>query len=182
VRSIANLARGNFAYTVYFNSGINAYFIVKFREHFVREDISADIGLPYTIVPLFTAEEVLLSRAEAYAFRQRYGEAINDINTFFSTRIAEYDPAVNTVTEQRLATYYGTNNMLAAVVETVLQLRRAEFLHEGLWWFDILRYNIPVEHLTDDGETIELPANDLRRVLQIPREAIQIGELQPNPR
>ncbi len=182
IRSIAGAARGQFAYTIYFYSSINTYYILKFREHFVRADISANTGLPYTIVPLFTAEEVLLSRAEAYAFDRNNSSAISDLNTFFSTRIADYDPAINTVTEASLRAYYGTNNSLLAIVETTLNLRRAEFLHEGLWWFDILRYAVPVTHYTADGEVLELPEDDPRRTLQIPREAISLGNLEPNPR
>jgi hypothetical protein len=182
IRSIAGAARGQFAYTIYFISSINSYFILKFKEHFVREDISANTGLPYTIIPLFTAEEVLLSRAEAYAFDSKYSSAVSDLNTFFSKRIVDYDPAVNTVTEASLRNYFGTNNSLLAIVETTLNLRRAEFLHEGLWWFDILRYQIPVTHFTATGEVLELPVDDLRRTLQIPQEAISLGNLEANPR
>jgi hypothetical protein len=81
-----------------------------------------------------------------------------------------------------LRTYFGTTNSLLAIVETTLNLRRAEFLHEGLWWFDILRYAIPVTHYTADGEVLELPEDDPRRTLQIPSEAVSLGNLEPNPR
>lgn len=181
-RAIQNITGGTFAYTVYYNSTSNIYFIVKFREHFVREDISANTGLPYTIVPLFTAEEVLLSRAEAYAYDGKYTSAINDLNTFFSKRIADYDPAIHTLTATRMNNFFGTTSTAYSVLNTVLGCRKAEFIHEGLWWFDILRYGIPVEHTTIDGQTLELPEDDPRRVLQIPREAIELAGLEENPR
>lgn len=179
---IEDMVGGNLAYTIYINSQASIYFVVKFREHFVREDISADIGLAYTIVPLLTTDEVLLSRAEAYAYEGRYNEAIADLNQFFSTRILEYDQSAHNLTISRMNQYYGTSNTLAALIETILQLRRVEFLHEGLWWFDIRRYNIPVTHLSLEEGIVELPADDPRRVLQIPREAIELGGLAPNPR
>lgn len=182
IRSVSNIADGDFAYTTYILSDPSIYFFVKFREHFVTEDISANFGLPYTIVPLLTAEEVLLSRAEAYAYEGRFTESLADLNTFLSTRLFDYDPAVNTLTASRINQYYGTNNTQASLIETVLGFRRAEFLHEGLRWFDILRYKIPVTHQTEDeGEIILLP-EDPRRTLQIPREAIQLAGLEPNPR
>lgn len=181
IHAIEGITGGQFAYTVYFLSNSNNYFVVKFREHFVRDDISADIGLAYTIVPLLTAEEVLLSRAEALAFRGRYQESLDDINTFLSTRIANYTPSLHNLTLTRISNYFGASS-LPSLIELTLSLRRAEFLHEGLWWFDILRYEIPLVHVTDKEETLELDADDPRRVLQIPPEAIQQGGLQPNPR
>ena len=182
VRSIEEITNGNFAYTVYSVSTLNTYFIVKFREHFVRDDISSNTGLPYTIVPLFTAEEVLLSRAEAHALLGNNTKALADLNTFISTRVIDYDPAVNNLTVSRVNNFYGTTNTTGAILQTALLFRRAEFLHEGLWWFDILRYDIPVSHITDTGEVITLSEDDPRRVLQIPREAIELAGLEPNPR
>jgi len=67
-------------------------------------------------------------------------------------------------------------------VACALDFRRIEFLHEGLRWFDILRHRIPVTHTTRAGETLTLGADDPRRMLQIPREAVAMGGLEPNPR
>jgi hypothetical protein len=55
-------------------------------------------------------------------------------------------------------------------------------MHEGLRWFDIKRFQIPVTHVLADGSAIGLDADDNRQVLQIPQAAIDIGGLQPNPR
>jgi len=182
IRSIEEITGGNFAYTVYSITTLNTYFVVKFREHFVRDDISSNTGLPYTIVPLFTAEEVLLSRAEANAFLGNNSRAIADLNTFISKRVFDYDAAQHNLTTSRINNFYGTSNTTGAILQTALLFRRAEFLHEGLWWFDILRYQIPVSHVTDSGEIITLDEDDPRRVLQIPREAIELAGLEPNPR
>lgn len=181
IRSIAAVARGDFAYTVYFNSGSNIYFVVKFREHFVKENISDNTGLPYTIIPALTVEEVLLSRAEAYTYLGQNTNAIKDLNSFYSTRIQDYDPTQNLITVARLQSYYGTTNTFGALLNTIVLCRRAEFLHEGLWWFDILRYGFPVTHFATEG-VFELDEDDPRRVLQIPREAISLAGLPANPR
>jgi hypothetical protein len=55
-------------------------------------------------------------------------------------------------------------------------------MFEGMRWFDILRYNISVQHSSADfKKTVILSANDTRRMLQIPEEAIEAG-LEANPR
>lgn len=172
---------GNYAYTPYYtNSGV--YFIYKFRQHFVKIGTNATTGYPYTVIPLFTREEVLLNRAEAYAEQIKFHEALEEMNKFISTRVMNYDPEINNVTFNRLYNLYQENDNRKAIVRGILELRRIEFLHEGLRWFDILRHDIPVTHTTSDGQSIELPANDRRRVLQIPAEAISMGGLEPNPR
>jgi starch-binding outer membrane protein, SusD/RagB family len=124
----------------------------------------------------------LLSRAEAQAFLGSNTRAINDLNSFISTRIVDYDPALHDLTITRLNNFWGTTNTRGAILETTLLFRRAEFLHEGLWWFDILRYEIPVDHIADDGSILTLDEDDLRRVLQIPRESVKLAGLEENPR
>jgi starch-binding outer membrane protein, SusD/RagB family len=86
------------------------------------------------------------------------------------------------VSFNRLYNLYDENDNQKAIVRGILELRRIEFLHEGLRWFDILRHDIPVIHTTADGEAFTLGPRDRRRTLQIPAEAISIGGLEPNPR
>lgn len=158
------------------------YFIPKFREHFVRESINANTGNPYTILPLFTTEEVLLNRAEAYVLLGQFNLALQDLNVFYSARIKNYNPTQHTVTLNRLGQYYQTNNAVIAGLLAVLDCKRAEFVHEGLRWFDIRRYGIPVEHALSTGQTLTLSSDDPRRVLQLPREAAALAGLPLNPR
>jgi hypothetical protein len=178
----ANVTGGIYAYSTFY-SARGVYFVYKFRPHFVRIGTNANTGYTYTIAPLFTAEEVLLSRAEAYVMKNQFHEAMADINLWASTRIANYDPDVHLITFNRLYNYYGqqTNNQLA-ILSAILDFRRVEFLHEGLRWFDILRHKIVINHTTYDGMAMELKAGDPRRTLQIPREAVSMGGLDPNPR
>lgn len=176
-----NPAQGYYAYASYYtNNGV--YFINKFRQHFVRVGTNATTGYAYAILPLFTVEEVLLNRAEAYAMTTQLHEALDEMNNFISMRVLDYDADVHNVTFNRLYNLYQENDNKKAIVRGILELRRVEFLHEGLRWFDILRHEIPVVHTTSDGQTFSLQANDPRRVLQLPAEAISVGGLKPNPR
>jgi hypothetical protein len=104
------------------------------------------------------------------------------MNKFISTRVMNYNPEVHNVTFNRLYNLYDENDNQKAIVRGILELRRIEFLHEGLRWFDIRRHNIPVVHTTHEGESFTLEPGDRRRTLQIPAEAISIGGLEPNPR
>jgi hypothetical protein len=176
-----NPTLGSYAYAAYYtNTGIN--FIFKFREHFVRIGTNATTGYSYTILPLFTMEEVLLNRAEAYAMKIEFHKALAEMNSFISTRVLDYDPDLHNITFNRLYNLYQENDNRKAVVRGILELRRIEFLHEGLRWFDILRHKIPVVHKTVEGEMMELGPDDPRRILQIPAEAISAGGLEPNAR
>ncbi|HYG19670.1 MAG TPA: RagB/SusD family nutrient uptake outer membrane protein [Ohtaekwangia sp.] len=176
-----NPAADHYAYSSYYtNTGI--YFIYKFRQHFVRIGTNSTTGYPYTILPLFTVEEVLLNRAEAYAMQTQFHEALDEINVFISNRVLNYNPEIHDVTFNRLYNLYQENDNKKAIVRAILELRRIEFLHEGLRWFDILRHRIPVTHTTHDGQVMELRPDDPRRILQIPAEAISVGGLEPNPR
>jgi len=55
-------------------------------------------------------------------------------------------------------------------------------MHEGMRWFDLRRYEIPVQHRLENGALITLEGNDNRKVLQLPQTALDVGGLEPNPR
>ena len=55
-------------------------------------------------------------------------------------------------------------------------------MHEGMRWFDIRRFGIPVNHMLQNGAIVTLEGDDNRKVLQIPQAAIDVGGLEPNPR
>ena len=164
-----------------YTQGDENYLVLKFREHFVREDINADIGLPYTIFPLFTAEEVLFNRAEAYLETNNITAARADLNLYASTRIENYNATTHGITDVKLRSYYGTNNVKLGLLAALLDFKAAEFVQEGMRWFDILRHGIPVTHTTAEGQTLTLPPDDPRRVIQIPQEVVLSG-IERNPR
>ena len=64
-------------------------------------------------------------------------------------------------------------------------LRRIATLHEGLRWPDIKRYGIVIYRRSIANNNIvvtdEMPVNDARRAMQIPKSVVLAG-MQPNPR
>ncbi|WP_051663867.1 RagB/SusD family nutrient uptake outer membrane protein [Dyadobacter crusticola] len=164
----------SWAYPLY-TQGDNNYLIPKLNEYFVRESVNAEIGLPYVMLPLFTVEEVLFNRIEANAYLNNTTESIADLNLFVSKRVSNYNPSTHTVTASRMRNFFNVNNTRSAIINTVLAFKRVEFVQEGMRWFDLQRYAIPVEHVTASGQVIALAANDPRRVLQIPQSATLAG-------
>jgi hypothetical protein len=182
-----NPTTGEWSYSFY---GATDYlYIPKFREHFVKQDPNANIGVPYNMIPLFSAEEVLFNKAEANIMSGNYDAAINELNTFASTRIvinlddkAYYDPSLHSLTQKKIRDFYNTLDTKEALINTLLDFKRVEFFFEGMRWFDIIRHNIPVVHQSFDKKTIfELGPNNPHRIIQIPQEAERSG-VELNPR
>lgn len=154
--------------------------VPKVNEYFVRVSVNADIGNGYVMVPLFTVEEVLFNLAEAYTYLGQYDNAVSLLNNYLSTRLVAYNSSYN-ISTGKINSYYGTSDSQEGLINVILDYRHSEFIHEGLRWFDILRYKIPVVHTAISGETYTLTPDDLRRVFQIPATAKQSG-VEQNPR
>lgn len=174
-----NVTTGSFGFAWYSSSSLY-YFIPKFYEYFVYS--TATTGVGYVMSPLFITEEVLFNRAEAYIQTGKYTEAIADLNTWAKGHISGYNATTHGITEARVKTFYNTNDIKEGLIKTLLDFKRVCFLHEGMRWFDILRYKLPVVHRTTDGQELTLGPDDLRRVIQIPQEAASTGGLPLNPR
>lgn len=180
-----NITTGVWSYNVYGSeTSLN---IPKFREHFVKLSINAEIGEPYNMVPLFTSEEVLFNRAEANAALGNYDLAIQDLNDFASTKIISdylnpvYNPIQHEINRTKLMAFYNTGDMTAALYNCILDFKQVNFLFEGMRWFDIIRHNLSVKHETTDRGTLILSPSDPMRVFQIPQEAQSSG-IELNPR
>lgn len=182
-----NVTTGLWGYMFYGNS--ETLFTPKFREHFVKQDPNATIGVPHNMIPLFTAEEVLFNRAEANTMLGNYTAALKDLNEFASQRIIiddnlqpYYDETLHKITEEKIKAFYGAVDIKSGLVTTILDFKRVEFLFEGLRWLDILRHRLTVVHTSFDGRTkIISGPEDPRRVVQIPQEA-QMSGVGQNPR
>jgi len=180
-----NVTTGVWAYNVYGSE--TSLHIPKFHEHFVRTSLNAQTGIPYNMVPLFTAEEVLFNRAEANAALGNFDAALKDINDFAATRVMQdyntpvYVPARHIVDRRKLLQFYKTADMRHAIIQCVLDFKRVNFLFEGMRWFDILRHNLAVKHQTQDKGLLVLSPSDPMRVFQIPQEAQSSG-IELNPR
>jgi hypothetical protein len=139
------------------------------------------------MVPLFDAEEVLFNRAEANAYLGNYAAVLNDLNKYVAARAVNYNSATYAVTEARIVAYAGPGVSLRdAYIIAILDLKRLEYLFQGMRWFDMQRYKIPVKHtwFTSDNSTTEsitVPAGDPRRVLQLPT-SVELSGVPLNPR
>jgi hypothetical protein len=172
---------------------------------FEYTDPVAGIGYARSVFTSFTAEEAMLTRAEANIHLKNYAAAIADMqlfanNTYTSTLpISEtsinawangmaYSTAAASTSKKKFNAEFavepGTQeNMLHAV----LYYRRTETLHTGLRWFDVKRYGIEITRRTIVSGAVgtvssnTLIVRDNRRALQLPQDVINAG-LTPNPR
>jgi len=158
------------------------YNIPKFGENFVKETISANFGEPYNSLPLFTVEEIMFNRAEANANLGNNAEVLKDVDAYLSKRITNYNEATDKFTEAKAQAQYAALPLKDALISCLLHYKRQEFVFEGMRWFDVLRLKIPVVHQSVNGKiNISIAADDPRRMLQLPKEAIAFG-LAANPR
>jgi starch-binding outer membrane protein, SusD/RagB family len=152
--------------------------LAKYEFLFERTSLTSNVGLYYTIMPVFRGEEVLLNRAESFLYKNNVSAALDDLQTLVDLRYSG-TPSVNVAD---LKSYFQTSNDQTATLLYILEERQKEFMHEGLRWFDIRRYGISVTHFDQGGLPMTLEADDPRKVLQIPQAAIDVGGLEPNPR
>ena len=187
------------------SSGAKGKVLAKYYEEFYYSDIVEGIGTAYTKLPLFRSDEMLLARAEANTMLGKFDEALDDLNCFIELRIPadDFDIATTSLTQAKILSYYsaqlnGANTFInsdfnkgrfldgeqgrlqKALILTILDFRRIEFLYEGQRYYDILRWNIPVTHRDNSGQTSTLTPDDDRRILQIPQTAILAG-VEANP-
>ncbi|MEO6327923.1 MAG: RagB/SusD family nutrient uptake outer membrane protein, partial [Ginsengibacter sp.] len=96
------LTRGILSFKLYSISEGTHALVPKIDEYFVKVSVNANIGTPYVMVPLFSVEEVLFNQAEAYAYLGNPAAAIANLNIYASTRIDNYNPSANNITEARI--------------------------------------------------------------------------------
>lgn len=169
-------------YRVVFGAQPEFYNVPKFRSFEIKESISATNSVYYNVIPLLSTEEVLFNRAEANVMLGNNNDAIADINVYLSKRVRAYNAVTNNFTLAKATTFYTGKTAQAALIESILDYKRQEYIHEGLRWFDLLRHKRPVTHTSfDKSKTDVYPETDPRRVLQLPKEAIAAG-LAANPR
>lgn len=165
--------------------GLGNYTTYIWREYFYMTNATAQIGEPYIMLPLFTADEALMNRAEAYVQLGKINEAIADCNLFAEVRKPNFQGSGG-VTVDKSKTFFKVNTDKDAILQTILHFKRVAFMSEGIRWFDILRHKITVKHdfIGNAGEVTyeELGPEDPRRAFQIPESAITLGGLTANPR
>ncbi|MDP4679767.1 MAG: RagB/SusD family nutrient uptake outer membrane protein [Cyclobacteriaceae bacterium] len=160
----------------------------RYENLFQRSSLNSNVGTPYHIAIAFRGEEVLLNRAESALHLGRQTQAIADLQTLTNNRYAVTNPSETALTVNSILSHFVisnvpmfSDNQTQGIFNYLLDERRKEFLIQGLRWFDIRRFDLEIEHTTPQG-TFTLTANDPRKVLQIPKTAIDVGGLEPNPR
>lgn len=176
------------------------------HEKFEYTDKVNGTGYAHIVVPVFTGEETLLVRAEAYALKKQYDKALADMNSWqashcLPTYVPFTESSINTFMErvdtsaivpktdeartikkqlnpQGFTVEKGTQENL---IHTILQMRRLETLRQGLRFQDIKRYGIPFSHNVDGEPALIFEAGDLRGAIQLPADVINAG-LEANPR
>ncbi len=163
--------------------GINSVLPLRYEILFQRSSLNSNSGLYYHIAPIFRGEEVLLNRAEANAYFGNNDEAIADLQLFLERRYRGDDIVVSM---ESLRSFFGADNDpdfddLLVLLNFIILERRKEFLVQGMRWFDIKRFGFEVVHNSPSGPQV-LESDDLRKALQIPQSALDVGGLEPNER
>jgi hypothetical protein len=85
------------------------------------------------------------------------------------------------VIENEFTPFYGLTPKQASYIKAIADVRRRDFIHEGLRWFDIRRFDLKITHYSFTAPPNILQKGDNRRVLQIPLAASNQG-IEKNPR
>lgn len=180
-------------------------FVPKMNAYFEYSDKAAGIGSLHLVVPMFTTDETLLCRAEAYILNGNLDAGVQDINYWLKNHTVTYQAKSRT----DLVNFYSGIAYMPTVpenmnqrtikkqlnpvgisvedgdqenlIQCILHLRRIETVHEGLRWLDIKRYGIEISHNRDGETTDVLTKDDLRRAWQLPQDVISAG-VPGNPR
>jgi len=119
-------------------------------------------------------DEMYLIRAESSARAGNTAAAVEDLNKLLEKRWQqnEFTPL--------------TAGSASVALDLILEHRRKELVFRGLRWTDIRRLNLEGRNITlkrvIDGTSYLLPPNDLRTVMLIPQEVIDLSGIPQNPR
>ncbi|MFR9165888.1 MAG: RagB/SusD family nutrient uptake outer membrane protein [Dysgonomonas sp.] len=191
------------------SSAMPRVFLRKVNRYVEYTDPVAGIGYACSVLPAFTTDETLLNRAEAYALTKQYDRAIEDVNTLLGNlcktninktnleldSVVKYYARMNYYTPTKptpkkvinSGTYTIVNDgVMENLLQYILHVRRITTIHEGMRWFDVKRYGMEIyrrrfSKMNEITVTDFLPANDLRRAVQLPQEVTSAG-LPANPR
>ncbi|RRD80112.1 RagB/SusD family nutrient uptake outer membrane protein [Alloprevotella sp. OH1205_COT-284] len=166
----------------------DAVYMAKFDEFSLSGDMGTKPRDLFVTNILFTTDEVMLNRMEAYAMLSQYDKAVQDLQDYMLAKFSMDLPcdrsAYQWTSSKNYTVYtpfYGMTLKQLALVKIITDFRQKEFLHEGLRWFDIRRFYLSVKRSSKSPYYRPLEKEDPRKLLQIPIQAIKAG-LEPNPR
>lgn len=100
-------------------------------------------------------------------------------------RIQNFNPSTDGVTLSKIMAFFSIADPKEGLVKTILEAKKAEYMEEGIRWFDLVRRNLTVKKNLYDPlgveSIIELKPNDPRRLFQMPEE-VKLSGIELNPR
>ena len=201
-------ANSTFKQRVWSNTALANLFHRKVPYEFEYTDLQAGIGYAHAEYAVFTTEQLLLERAEAYALSGELQKAVDDYNTImkiyqnypktftlkqivdFYNGVNYYTPKKATVKKHFVKPVYtidAEGSDQEALLQAILHLRRIMEVGEGYRMQDVKRYGIVIYRrqtntsFTISAVTDSLTVDDPRRAIQLPQDVITSG-LEPNDR
>ena len=201
-------ANSTFKQRVWSNTARAKLFHRKVPYEFEYTDLQAGIGYAHAEYAVFTTEQLLLERAEAYALSGELQKAVDDYNTImkiyqkypktftlkqivnFYNGVNYYTPKKATVKKHFVKPVYtidAEGSDQEALLQAILHLRRIMELGEGYRMQDVKRYGMVIYRrqtntsFTISAVTDSLTVDDPRRAIQLPQDVITSG-LEPNDR
>ena len=201
-------ANFTFKQVVWSNTSLAKLFHRKVPYEFEYTDLQAGIGFAHAEYAVFTTEQLLLERAEAYALSGELQKAVDDYNTImkiyqnypktftlkqivdFYNGVDYYTPKKATVKKHFVKPVYtidAEGSDQEALLQAILHLRRIMEVGEGYRMQDVKRYGIVIYRrqtntsFTISAVTDSLTVDDPRRAIQLPQDVITSG-LEPNDR
>ena len=185
----AYLMMGNntFQLISYFYSGYYPYPYRRFLgsgSEFIRTSKLFDDIIPVKFIyfdrperrafnmPLITVDEVLLNKAEA---------VIQEKGVFSASENTDLTTIINTINfdtenEDFLKTWLNSISDKIDGIKFILTLRRCRFFAEGMRWFDLKRYQIPVKHEYNGTDFTISGKNPEEYVIKLPLDEIQFNK------
>jgi hypothetical protein len=187
-----NLANRSYLYRPLSYNGQITIFVPKFVEYFKYTNANAGIGQPYDALVLLSNDELFLNRIEAHIMTNQLDLANAEMDYFLSVRTVSYNATTDAVTEAKVVAkypviadeytpFYTLTAVQTSYIKAVAEMRRREFIHEGLRWLDIKRFALQVTHKAYNQADNVLTKNDLRKAIQLPLHVTNTG-IEKNPR
>nr|WP_315158294.1 RagB/SusD family nutrient uptake outer membrane protein [uncultured Flavobacterium sp.] len=187
-----NLVNKEYLYRPLSYNGQITIFVPKFTEYFKYTNANAGIGLPFTGLVLLSNDELYLNRIEALIMTNQIDLANQELDYFMSIRVKNYNIATDKITEAKVIAkypvitdeynpFYSLTPVQASYIKAIAEIRRREFIHEGLRWLDIKRFALKVTHQSYNQADNILTKDDKRKAIQIPLHVSNTG-IEKNPR
>lgn len=165
-------------------NGSSAYW-PKFDVYRSAEGLLNETTGQYNLNVLLTTDEVYLHRIEAYAMLNEIDLAVNDFlnytrmkhadKTITGTPFSKADLGnVKSSEKDKIQPFYRPLSLeQAGLFYYVSEIRRQQFVHEGMRWFDLRRFNMSVDRNTPG--TVKraryvLQPEDTRKTMHFPNE------------